>query len=102
MEFLVTGDGVLAYNAAKKILGALPVGRTIAYHLFSLDYDIYKHNCDVKLLRKTKWWSQFHDSRSNLTINMSFNTNFYCSCYEEFTADFQFLIQKNFYFLMSY
>lgn len=56
--FLVTGQGNVTYNVRRNILGAIPVGGQIAYHLFTVDDYASDPNNIVKLNRKSKWHSQ--------------------------------------------
>ena len=54
--FLATGYGDVTYNPRRSILGAIPVGGKIAYHLYNF---ATSKACDiVKLLRKSRWHSQ--------------------------------------------
>ena len=57
------GNGDVAYNPRRNILGALSLEGQIAYHLFSIDTHPLVVDQTVKLLRKTNFPSQ---SQSNL------------------------------------
>jgi hypothetical protein len=59
ITFLVTGNGDVAYNPQKKILGAISLSGEIAYHLFSIDTNASKNENVVKLCRKSKWYPQY-------------------------------------------
>ena len=56
---LVTGVGDVTYNPRRNILGAIPVRRKVAYHLY--DVAAGKTGNIVKLIRKSKWHSQYRD-----------------------------------------
>ena len=43
----------------QNLLGALSVKNKIAYHLFSVDADSSDPKNTVKLIRKSKWHSQY-------------------------------------------
>ena len=60
---LATGYGDVAYNPRRNILGAIPVGGKIAYHLYNFDNS--KVGNSVKLTRKSKWHSQYNNGESN-------------------------------------
>ena len=72
--FLVTGHGDVTYNSRKSILGAIPVGGKIAYHLYN--FSAGKTENTVQLLRKSKWHSQYSTAEGNykmIPIADSFN-----------------------------
>ena len=54
-----TGHGDVTYNSRRNILGAIPVGKTIAYHLFNIDPNASSAKDIVKLHRKSKWPTQY-------------------------------------------
>lgn len=56
---LVTGFGDVTYNSRRGFLGAIPLEGKIAYHLYHIGYSGKKSGYGVKLLRKSKWCSQF-------------------------------------------
>ena len=59
---LVTGHGDVTYNPRRNILGAVPVRGKITYHLN--DIAAGKGGNYVKLIRKSKWHSQYSKERS--------------------------------------
>ncbi len=61
----VVGRGDVTYNSRRSILGAIPVSRTIAYHLFTIDTNDSNAGDIVKLARKTKWHSQYSTQEIN-------------------------------------
>src|SRR5690242_7469955 len=63
---LVTGFGFAAYNPNRSILGIIPVGGSVTYHLFTLDTNTSYSK--IKLSRKSKWFSQFTISKGNSLI----------------------------------
>ena len=54
-----TEPGDVTYNSRRNLLGAIPSGGQIAYHLFNIEYNALKSNYSVKLLRKSKWLPQY-------------------------------------------
>lgn len=60
---LVTGTGDVTYNSRRGILGAISVGGKISYHLYSLATS--KAGDIVKLIRKSRWHSQYHAKERN-------------------------------------
>ena len=56
---LETGVGDITYNSRRSILGAVPLERKISYHLFTVDPNASKTKDIVKLIRKSKWHSQY-------------------------------------------
>ena len=50
-HFLVTGEGDVTFNQRRGILGAVPVGREIAFHLYN--FTTSKAGNIVKLIRKS-------------------------------------------------
>ena len=52
---IVTGFGDVAYNARRGLLGALPLERKVAYHLFSIGYSGQRSNYNTKLLKKVAY-----------------------------------------------
>ena len=54
---LGTGCGDATHNSRRGILGAIPVTKRIAYHLY--DVATGKASNIVKLIRKSKWHSQY-------------------------------------------
>ena len=54
---LVTGYGGATYNPRRSILGAIPVGGKISYHLFN--FCTPKNGNLVKLIGKSRWHSQY-------------------------------------------
>ncbi len=65
---LGVGFGDMTYNSRRSILGAIPVGETIAYHLFTIDTSASNAGGIVKLNRKSKWYSQYSTESSNLFL----------------------------------
>ena len=53
---LVTGYADVTYNPRRGFLGAIPVRGKIAYHLYGVDME--KTGTSVKLIRKSRWYSQ--------------------------------------------
>jgi len=53
----VTGYGDVTFNPRRNLLGAMPVGRKTAYHLFN--FGISKSDDIVRLIRKSRWHSQY-------------------------------------------
>ena len=45
----------MTYNSRRSILGAIPLNRTIAYHLFKINTGSLKTQEIVRLLQKSKW-----------------------------------------------
>ena len=62
-SFIVTGYGDVSFNPRRSFLGAMCVGRKIAYHLFS--FGTSKSDANVKLVRKSKWHFQYGTQESN-------------------------------------
>ena len=58
----MTGHGDVTYNPRRNILGAVPVRGKITYHLN--DIAAGKGGNYVKLIRKSKWHSQYSKERS--------------------------------------
>lgn len=61
--FSVTGYGV-AYNARRNLLGGIPQAGTISYHLFNIEYFEHQSKYRTSLLRKARWYSQYHSHPS--------------------------------------
>jgi hypothetical protein len=59
------GAGFVSYNSRRNILGAITLLGKIGYHLFECGYDNQKSIYSVKLLRKSKWPSQFSIDQGN-------------------------------------
>ena len=55
---LVTGYGDVTYNPRRGFLGTIPVTGKIAYHLYNFTTE--KAGNIVKLIRKSKWHSQYN------------------------------------------
>ena len=66
------GDGFVAYNPRRNILGAIPCDGEIAYHLFKIDIGASKPKDIVKLCRKTKWHGQHDGSNAQAEFNEGF------------------------------
>ena len=56
---LDTGFGDITYNSRRGILGAVPLNKKISYHLFNVGSNASKTKDIVKLIRKSKWHSQY-------------------------------------------
>ena len=56
---LEVGDGSMAFNARRSLLGSIPVGGKIAYHLHSIGYSGQKGSYSAQLLRKSQWKAQY-------------------------------------------
>ena len=54
---LVNGFGDVTYNSRRNFLGAMCVGEEIAYHLYN--FGTLKSDGIVKLIRKSRWHSQY-------------------------------------------
>ena len=61
---LDTGFGDIAYNSRRGILGAVPLKKEISYHLFNVGSNTAKTKDIVKLIRKSKWHSQYSNHQS--------------------------------------
>ncbi len=61
----MTGEGDVAYNSRRSILGVIPVTKRIAYHLFKIDANTSNTKETVKLNRKSKWHSQYSAQKGN-------------------------------------
>ena len=59
---LVAGFGDVTYNPRRCFLGAMCVGNKIAYHLYN--FDTSKSDGIIKLIRKSKWHSQYSPKES--------------------------------------
>ena len=55
------GYGDLTYNTKRNLLGAISLNKKIAYHLFTVDTNSANIKESVKLIRKSKWHSQYHN-----------------------------------------
>ena len=62
-SFLATGHGDVTYNSRRNILGAMGVGGKTAYHLYN--FSTSKSDGIVKLIRKSRWHSQYSAKESN-------------------------------------
>ena len=60
---LETGDGDITYNSRRGILGAVPLDEKISCRLFNVGSTTSKTNEIVKLIRKSKWHSQYGNHR---------------------------------------
>jgi len=60
---LDAGMGDVTYNPRRNILGAMCVEGKIAYHLYN--FGTSKSDSIVKLIRKTRWHSQYSIQESN-------------------------------------
>ena len=67
---IVTGFGDLTYNTKRNLLGAISLSGKIAHHLFSVDTDCVNTKESVKLLRKSKWHSQYTNERCKFDISL--------------------------------
>ena len=74
LNFLETGLDV-TYNSRRGILGAIPVSKETAYHLFNIDANAPKAGDIVKLYRKSKWHSQHSNATCNWLIECIFDTD---------------------------
>ena len=71
-----TGNGDIAYNARRKILGALPVRGKTLYHLFTVDTSTLSDGGAVKLCQKSKWHSQnIKEHVDNMIAGLDFELN---------------------------
>lgn len=55
----------MTFNVRRNILGAISVGKKIAYHLLDIGYSGTKGNYSGKLIRKSKWHAQYGTDYSN-------------------------------------
>ena len=60
---LDTGFGDVTYNSRRNLLCAIPLAEKAAYHLWDLGYSGQKSNYGAKLLKKSKWQSQYSSRR---------------------------------------
>ena len=65
---IVTGYGDLTYNTRRNLLGAISVGGKITYHLFSVNTNCVNVKESIKLMRKSKWHSQYSNEESKFNI----------------------------------
>lgn len=61
---LDAGWGDVAYNMRRGILGGIPIGGRIAYHLFLVDENASRTDEIAKLCRKSKWHYQYRNASS--------------------------------------
>ncbi len=61
----MVGWGDITYNSRRSILGAIPVGEKIAYHLFAINTSASNAGGIVKLNRNSKWHPQYSTQTSN-------------------------------------
>ena len=59
---IVTGEGDVTYNPRRSILGAIPVGGKISYHLYNIATS--KAGNIVKLIQKSRWHSHYNTGHS--------------------------------------
>ena len=69
----MTGWGDLTYNKKRNLLGAISVSGKIAYHLFTVDANYINIKECVKLIRKSKWHSQYGSPISKFNIFYAMN-----------------------------
>ena len=75
---LGTGYGDITYNSRRGILGAVPLYGKISYHLFNVGSHVSKTNDIVKLIRKSKWHSQYGKHQSYIdTSNLLYSLEEY-------------------------
>lgn len=68
-SLIVTGVGDVTYNSRRGLLGAISLNGKIAYHLYNIEFiSAQKSGYSGKLLRKSKWHSQYGTSLGNLFI----------------------------------
>ncbi len=60
--------GDVTYNSRRSILGAIPLGQEIAYHLFTIDTSASNAGGIVKLNRKSKWHSQYNPQKGRRSL----------------------------------
>ena len=62
--------GEITYNTKRNLLGAISTCRKIAYHLFFVDANCSNIKESIKLVRKSKWYSQYvyRPSKFNIII----------------------------------
>ena len=65
---LVTGFGDLTYNTKRNLLGAISISNEIAYHLFSVDINGLNIKGSIKLIRKSRWHSQYGHNEGKIDI----------------------------------
>ena len=62
------GWGDLTYNTKRNLLGAISLGGKIAYHIFAVDANYLNIKESVKLIRKSRWHSQYDNGSSKFDI----------------------------------
>ena len=71
---LATGNGDITYNSRRGILGAIPLEQKTSYHLFNVGSNASKTKDIVKLIRKSKWHSQYGKHQSYIdTSNLLYS-----------------------------
>lgn len=70
-----TDYGDMTYNLRRGLLGAIPVQGHAAYHLFN--FDTSKNDNIVNLKRKSKWHSQYPNTRCNSYLSHQFVDSIY-------------------------
>lgn len=66
----VVGEGDITYNPRRNLLGAIPIGGQLAYHLFKINTDAAKTSKPediVKVVRQSKWHSQYGNTHISLS-----------------------------------
>ena len=58
----------MTYNSKRRLLGAIPVYQNVAYHVFELESDASTNTHNAKLLRKSKWHSQYSTSEGKSLV----------------------------------
>ena len=72
----------VTYNPRRRLLGAIPIDKEIAYHIFNIDTNVSKGGNTAKLYRKSKWNSQ-HSKNTNVrfrtTLEIKVFINYFLS-----------------------
>lgn len=63
-RLLVTGNGDVAINSRRGIMGAICVNKSIAYHLFKINTYASPEDEPIKLCRKSHWSPLYQASNS--------------------------------------
>ena len=61
----------MTYNTKQNLLVAISVRDKTAYHLLSIDVD-YSDTNKVKLIRRSRWHSQYSDEWSKLKLQLNY------------------------------
>ena len=73
--FVVTGKRNVTYNARRGLLGTLPIGGKIAYHLFNIDAGFSKNENTIRICRKSKWHIQYEPPYGTFVFSFKMKEN---------------------------